>query len=72
VLQIVEELIGRRLDVAYAPGRPFDVGVNVLDIARAGRYLGWRPRTGIVDGIARTLAWMRGRPQPVPVRVPVG
>lgn len=47
------------LNVVYRPGRPFDVPVSVLDIARVTRETGWTPRVSFEDGLARTLAWMR-------------
>ena len=44
--------------VVHKPGRAADVPVNLLDVSRAGRELGWQARTSWEDGIARTAAWI--------------
>jgi UDP-glucose 4-epimerase len=46
--------------VTYAPGRPGEQRHVQADITRAGRVLGWRPRTPFAEGFARTAAWARG------------
>lgn len=46
--------------VDYQPGRAFDVPVSVLDISKAGRILGWRPRLSFADGYACMLQDVRG------------
>lgn len=62
VVAAVEELLGRRLDVAYRPGRAWDVPANVLDIALARRALGWSPRTGFRQGLEQTRRWLESHP----------
>lgn len=44
-----------RLDEA----RLGDVRRSVLDVARIGRELGWRPRVSLEDGLQRTWSWMQ-------------
>jgi UDP-glucose 4-epimerase len=39
----------------FAPERPGEVRRSTLDPARAGRTIGWRPRTGLTDGLRMTL-----------------
>jgi UDP-glucose 4-epimerase len=41
----------------FAPARPGELARIALDPAEAGRVLGWRPRVGLADGLARTWAW---------------
>lgn len=41
--------------------RPIEVGDFVADIAAATRVLGWQPRTPLVDGLARTIAFFESR-----------
>jgi len=50
---------GRPVEVTYLPGRAFDVPEIVLDVSRAARELGWRPRVSLEEGLARTWAWYR-------------
>jgi len=58
---IVEQASGSKVQRAYLPGRPFDVGENVLDSTRARAQLGWHPRVTLEDGVRRTLEWRTGR-----------
>jgi nucleoside-diphosphate-sugar epimerase len=37
---------------------------SVLDTAKAGAALGWRPATPLDRGLAETWAWFRARPEP--------
>jgi nucleoside-diphosphate-sugar epimerase len=47
------------VDARFAPGtHPFDSRVGRLDIAAAGRDLGYRPKTTLVDGIRAYADWL--------------
>ena len=59
LLAAIEEVLGKPVIRKYLPGRSFDVPVNVLDISRAHRYLGWQPKVSFYDGLSRTLQWIR-------------
>ncbi len=59
VLSCIEDVLGHPVERRYLPGRRFDVPVNVLDIGRARRVLGWEPRVSFREGLKRTLGWMR-------------
>ncbi len=54
----------RALDVRYLEGRPFDVPVNILDIARARVDLGWVPTVSLEEGLRLTWEWLDGRVAP--------
>jgi len=54
IIEIIKEVIGHEVAIAFQSGRPFDVPSNVLDIERARSDLGWRPVTEIRDGIRST------------------
>jgi UDP-glucose 4-epimerase len=56
MLEVLQSLTGRRLDVRYLPPRAFDVPVSVLDVGRAAALLGWRPQVTLWDGLDRTMA----------------
>lgn len=59
LLAAIESLLGRAVPRRYSHGRAFDVPVNVLDIGRADKVLGWRPRLTFRDALARTLQWLQ-------------
>lgn len=59
LLDLVSEATGGRPEVEYLPARALDVQANVLDVGRAERELGWKPRVDLAEGISRTWAWLR-------------
>ena len=55
---------GRIEHVPWPPDRDaIDIGSYFGDSSKAKRVLGWEPRTPFAEGIARTLAFYRSRPQ---------
>jgi UDP-glucose 4-epimerase len=55
---------GRVEHVPWPPDRDaIDIGSYFGDSSKAKRMLGWEPRTSFSEGIARTLAFYRARPQ---------
>jgi UDP-glucose 4-epimerase len=61
IVEMLGNVLGRRIAVNYKPGRPFDVKLNVLSNARACRELVWAPRVALRAGLERTVDWMRAR-----------
>jgi UDP-glucose 4-epimerase len=59
IIDCIELVTGKRSDRQYLPARSFDVPVNELDISFAREALGWSPKTGIADGITRTIQWIQ-------------
>jgi UDP-glucuronate 4-epimerase len=59
VLQILEELTGKRARTTHGPPRPGDQRRTVADTSKARRLLGYDPATAVVDGLAAQLAWQR-------------
>jgi UDP-glucose 4-epimerase len=59
ILEEIEGLLGRPVGREYTPSRALDVPVNVLDIERAERCLGWQPETSFRQGLERTLGWLK-------------
>jgi UDP-glucose 4-epimerase len=59
LLDATQAVIKRPLVVNYKPARPYDVPINVLDIARARAALAWEPTVDINRGLAETALWMR-------------
>lgn len=62
VLDAIEAVTGRHIARRFRPARAFDVPVNFLSIVRAREMLGWQPRTGFIEGLVRTAAWLGGEP----------
>jgi nucleoside-diphosphate-sugar epimerase len=55
---------GRVEHVPWPPDRDaIDIGSYFGDSSKAKRILGWEPRTSFAEGIARTVAFYRARPQ---------
>jgi len=54
VLEAIQRLAQRDLEVHWLPGRPVDVPVNVLDARRAGLLLGWKPLVPFDEGLRLT------------------
>jgi UDP-glucose 4-epimerase len=48
---------GRATEVRRAPARAGEILRSALDVHKAERELGWRPRTTLAAGIAETLHW---------------
>lgn len=47
--------------IVYRPGRAADVPINVLSPARMAMEMEWQPRIGWREGVAGTVAWLRGQ-----------
>jgi UDP-glucose 4-epimerase len=58
LLEITQELVGKKALVEYQPARLFDAQRVVLDTGLATRELGWRPQTPFLQGVAETWRWM--------------
>ena len=48
---------GRSADIKRAPARAGEILRSALDVGKADRELGWRPRTTLAAGLADTLRW---------------
>jgi UDP-glucose 4-epimerase len=60
VIDDIERVVGRGpLRRVYMPSRPVDVPVNVLDISRIRGEIGWVPGVEWLDGLRRTMTWMK-------------
>lgn len=59
LIKVMTDVTGVAPEVRYGPARPLDVPVNVLDVSRAGRELGWTAHTALADGIRKTWASLR-------------
>lgn len=68
VLQIAElilEMTGSDSEIAYLPLPVDDPSKRKPEIARARRFLGWRPKVALHDGIERTIEYVSESIAPV-------
>lgn len=57
---LVKELTGKaNLDVNYANPRLGDIRFSCADVERARNDLSWSPRASLVEGLGRTITWLR-------------
>jgi UDP-glucose 4-epimerase len=57
LVSVVREVIDPDLPIRYTEGRSLDRKHFWLDVTRAGQTLGWRPSTGLAEGVARMWQW---------------
>jgi UDP-glucose 4-epimerase len=58
LVDAIKEVVGPHVEVRYTESRPVDVPINVLDISRAKKYLGWQPEVTLKDGIGKSWDWI--------------
>ena len=59
VIRMIEDAVGKKARIQYAPMHAADVRATWADIRRAGRLLDWQPEVPIEEGISRTVSWYR-------------
>lgn len=55
---LLRDLLGRPIDVRWAPSRPGDQRVFYADTRKAARELEWQPTIPAREGIASLFAWI--------------
>ena len=59
VVETVQRLAGRRVEVVHGPARPGEQREALADTTRARRDLGWEPKTSLEAGLTAQLDWQR-------------
>jgi UDP-glucose 4-epimerase len=62
VLQLAErvgKVMGKKVDLEFAPPRPGELFRSSLDIGKAKRVLGWTPAHGFDDGLPELVEWFK-------------
>jgi nucleoside-diphosphate-sugar epimerase len=57
--ELVGKVMGHKPAIEMAPARPGELFRSSLDIAKAGRVLGWKPQSGFDDGLPQLVDWFR-------------
>ena len=66
VYRLIAEALGVSSPPRYAAARTGEVQAIALDSKEAREELGWKPSIKLVDGIQRTIHWLRGTLESVP------
>lgn len=56
---ILENLLGKKIEVAHADWRPGDQRVFYADFTKAKRELGWEPKIDIEEGLEMLFDWVK-------------
>lgn len=59
LLPIIGKIVDKPVSIAYHEGRNFDIRRVVLDNTNAGRFLNWKPKVDLKDGIEKTWQWVQ-------------
>jgi UDP-glucuronate 4-epimerase len=57
LISIIEKALGKKARIKHLPEQKGDMPVTCADITRAGKYLGYKPRVTVEEGIARFVEW---------------
>ena len=59
LIALLEERIGRQAVIERHPPNQADMLTSHADVTKAGLLLGWQPKVGLEEGIARLVDWYR-------------
>lgn len=57
VVGLLGDILGKKIDVKYEPGRVGDVKHSLADITAARARIGYEPSVSFLDGLKRTVQW---------------
>jgi dTDP-glucose 4,6-dehydratase len=60
VAQLIKQMTGGSASVVFRPLPQDDPRRRRPDLAKARRFIDYRPRVSLDEGLARTIAWFRG------------
>ena len=56
-IALIEQVLGKKAQIDYAPRHSADVLATWADIRRAGQLLDWRPQVSFEDGVRGAIEW---------------
>jgi nucleoside-diphosphate-sugar epimerase len=57
VINLIEDILGKKALINFSPRHPADVVATWADIEKSKEKLSWYPKTTIEDGIKKTVQW---------------
>jgi CDP-paratose 2-epimerase len=72
LLDMLEDVAGRRPSFTIEPWRAADQRYYVSDVRKFSVMTGWRPRVKVREGVARLVSWLRGASDAVTPALAVG
>jgi nucleoside-diphosphate-sugar epimerase len=57
VIELVQEIVGKRARILQQPAMPGDVRATWADITRARCFLEWEPKVTLEQGLGQAVAW---------------
>ncbi|MGB9668422.1 MAG: GDP-mannose 4,6-dehydratase [Thermosulfidibacteraceae bacterium] len=57
VLDMIGEMLGKKVEVVNLPSLGWDIKETMADITKAKRLLDWQPRVPFEEGLKRTVSW---------------
>lgn len=57
LVELLEELIGKKAIVQHGPLNPADMLANWADVTKAKQMLGWQPQVGLAEGVRKLVDW---------------
>jgi UDP-glucose 4-epimerase len=61
IIELLQRVLGRRLEPRLSPARAGDVLHTLADVAKPKRLLGYTPLVGFEEGLRRTVDFFRGQ-----------
>lgn len=58
LLDLLEELTGKRTEIIFDKWRPSDQKVYISNISKIRKELGWRPEVDVKNGVKRLVEWV--------------
>jgi len=59
MIRKIEKLAGKPAKIEYKPSRKGDQLATAADVTKLYRHLGWKPSTGLDEGLAKQIEWQR-------------
>jgi len=59
VLYTIMDIEGYHPKIVFAPEKPTAIPERYIDISKAEKVLGWKPKTSLREGLKKTIEWYR-------------